>query len=133
MKAMFILAHDVARRRAIQAVIDAPEGYVVRISEPTRTLEQNSTQWPILEALSKQLPWPVNGQAIRMSPGEWKDVATAAFRREKLRMAMGLDGGMVMLGLRTSKFGKREFSEWIDFLYATAADRGVIVHPDEAP
>lgn len=30
-----------------------------------------------------------------------------------------------MTDARTSKFGKREFSEWLDFLHATAAARGV--------
>ena len=38
---------------------------------------------------------------------------------------MGLDGGVVMLGLRTSKFGVRKMSEFIDFLHATAAARDV--------
>jgi hypothetical protein len=41
---------------------------------------------------------------------------------------MGMDGGMVMLGSRTSEFGKREFSEWLDFLNATAALREVDLH-----
>lgn len=40
------------------------------------------------------------------------------------RAAPGLDGGMVLLGQRTSKFGKREFGEWLEFLNATA-QRGV--------
>lgn len=120
-----ILAHAEARQRAIDAVRQAPDGYVVKISEPTRNLEQNAAQWPILEAFSRQLQWPVNGQMVTMTPEEWKDVLTAAFRRERARLAMGLDGGVVMLGLRTSKMGKREFSEWLDFLGATAVARGV--------
>lgn len=45
---------------------------------------------------------------------------------------MGLDGGVVMLGQRTSQFSKREFSEWLEFLHATAADRGVTVYEREA-
>jgi hypothetical protein len=32
-----------------------------------------------------------------------------------------------MLGLRTSKMGKKQFSEFLDFLHSVAADRGVIV------
>jgi hypothetical protein len=32
---------------------------------------------------------------------------------------------VVMLGQRTSKFKKDKFSEWLEFLYATAALRGV--------
>ena len=45
---------------------------------------------------------------------------------------MGLDGGVVMLGQRTSKFGKKEFSEWLEFLHATAAAREVDLHYLEA-
>jgi hypothetical protein len=63
----------------------------------------------------------------KLSPEDWKDLLTAAYRRETQRVAMGLDGGMVMLGLRTSKMSKREFSEFLDFVHATAEDRGVIV------
>jgi hypothetical protein len=125
MKQTLRLAHDLARRRAVAAVAEAPEGYIVTISEPSRTLEQNAAQWPILEAFAQQLVWPVNGHMTTMSAEEWKDVLTAAFRGEKVRLAMGLDGGVVMLGMRTRDMGKKEFSEWLDFLNATAADRGV--------
>ena len=62
MKQVFIMAHDTARRNACEAVKNAPEGHVVTIGEPTRTLEQNAAQWPILEAFSEQLQWPVNGR-----------------------------------------------------------------------
>ena len=125
MKQVFIMAHDTARRNACEAVKNAPEGHVVTIGEPTRTLEQNAAQWPILEAFSEQLQWPVNGRMTQMTADEWKDVLTAAFRKEQARLAMGLDGGVVMLWSRTSKFVKTEFSEWLDFLNATAAERGV--------
>lgn len=124
-KQRYILSHDIARTRAVKAVETAPAGWVVEVREPSRSLDQNAAQWPILQAFSEQLMWLVNGQMVRMEPEEWKDVLTAAFRKEKVRLAMGLDGGMVMLGQRTSKFGKREFSEWLDFLHSVAADRGV--------
>jgi hypothetical protein len=66
-----------------------------------------------------------------MSPEEWKDVLTAAFERESVRLAMAFDGpGVVMLGQRTSKYGKRKFSEWLEFLHASAAARDVVVYPD---
>jgi hypothetical protein len=119
------MAHKTARENAIQAVQSAPDGFSVTISEPNRTLEQNAAQWPILEAFADQLQWPVNGQMVWMTPEEWKDVLTAAFKRETARIAMGLDGGVVMLGMRTSKMGKKQFSEWIDFIKATAALRDV--------
>lgn len=124
-KKTFIMAHAVARAHALQAVEDAPEGYVVTISEPTRSFEQNAAQWPILQAFADQLQWPVNGAMEWLTADEWKDILTAAFKRETVRVAMGLDGGMVMLGSRTSKFSKAQFSEWLDFLNATAAVRDV--------
>ena len=130
-KRIFRLAHPEARRRAMACVADAPEGYVVTVQEPTRSTDQNAAQWPILEAFAEQLQWPVNGAMVSLSAEEWKDVLTAAFQGETVRLAMGLNGGVVMLGLRTSQMGKRRFSEWLDFLNATAALRGVVVYADE--
>jgi len=124
----FVLAHDIARSRAIEAVKSAPHGLVVQIKEPTRTLDQNAAQWPILEAFADQLLWPVNGEKVKMSKEEWKDVLSAAFKRETARLAMGIDGGVVMLGKHTSKFTKKEFSEWMEFLHSVAAARGVTVY-----
>ena len=121
----FILANDQVRHRAVQYVQQALQGHVVTIKPPTRSLEQNSAQWPILEAFSKQLSWPVNGRMESLTADEFKDILTAAFNNETVRLAAGLNGGVVMLGLRTSKMGKARFSEWLDFLHATAADRGV--------
>ena len=125
MKKVFRLVHQEARDRASAYCQSAPEGYVVTFSEPTRTLEQNAAQWPILEAFAKQLQWPVNGEMVWLEPKEFKEVLTAAFKEETVRLAAGLRGGVVMLGVRTSKFKKDEFSEWLEFLHAVAADRGV--------
>jgi len=129
-KRLFILAHQQARANAIQAVKEAPDGHWVQVMEPGRSGEQNAAMWPILEAFSKQLQWPVNGQMVYMTPDDWKDLLSAAFRQETVRVAMGLDGGMVMLGQRTSKFTKRQFSEWLEFLHATAVARGVQVYEE---
>ena len=130
-KRIFRLVHSQARRLAAECIAQSPDGYVVTVQEPTRTLDQNSAQWPILQAFSDQLQWPVNGVMSWLSDDEWKDVLTAEFRLEQPRIAQGLNGGMVILGQRTSKFGKREFSDWLEFLHATAALRGVQVYPQE--
>lgn len=127
-KKVFILAHAEARRRAVACVSEAPDGYAVTVQERGRSTDQNAAQWPILQAFADQLRWPVNGELTRLTADEWKDILTAAFRQESPRLAQGLDGRVVMLGQRTSKFGKREFSEWLDFLKATAAMRNVDVY-----
>lgn len=124
-KQYFRLVHGEARRRAAQACQTAPEGFVVTVAEPSRSLEQNAAMWPILAAFAEQLTWPVNGQMVKLTDEEFKDVLTAAFQGETVRLAMGLNGGVVMIGLRTREFTKAQFSEWLEFLHAVAADRGV--------
>lgn len=66
MKRTFVLAHSEARRNAMQAVQNAPEGHVVTLSLPTRSLQANAAQWPILQAFADQLEWPVNGKMERL-------------------------------------------------------------------
>lgn len=123
---IFRLTGSTARPLAAEFIYRAPEGWIARIGEPTRTLDQNADQWPYLEAFAKQVPLVVNGEKCFVTADDWKDVLTAAFKQEKVRIAQGIDGGMVLLGQRTSKFSKSEFSEWLEFLHATAALRGVV-------
>lgn len=125
MKQTFILSHDEARRRAAQAVQNAPEGYAVTVAEPTRNLEQNAAMWPILEAYAERKQISVNGAMVNLSPEEWKDILTGAFREEAPRVAH-YRGRVVLVGQRTSQFSKGEFSEWLDWLMATAHEDGVL-------
>jgi hypothetical protein len=79
--------------------------------------------WALLSEFAERLEWPVNGRMVKMDAEDWKHVLTAAFRQETARLAMGLNGGVVMLGSRTSKMNKREFSEFLEFINAVAAER----------
>lgn len=119
----FVLVHDEARRRAVEAIKSAEHGHVVTIKPATRSLDQNAAMWALLSEFAEHVEWPVNGRMVKMSPEEWKDVLTAAFRQETARLAMGLNGGVVMLGSRTSKMGRREFSEFLEFINAVAVER----------
>ncbi len=109
----------------LKDAMQASRQWILTIKPETRTQAQNRLMWPLLSVFSAQLLWPVNGHMVKMDEDDWKDVLSAAFKRETVRLAMGLDGGVVMLGQRTSRFTKAQFSEWIEFLYATAADRGI--------
>lgn len=126
-KRIIWLRDPATRQRALDAIREAPDGWKVTVQPPTRSLDQNAAQWPILEAFAKQLQWPVNGQLCWMNAEEWKDVLSAAFYSKHVRLAAGIDGGVVMLGQRTSNFSKAVFSDWLTFLHATAIDRGVTV------
>lgn len=120
------LNNDYRRKMACADIMTAPDGYWSKIVPPDRTLIQNSSQWPYLEGFSKQLQWPINGIMCWLTPEEWKDILTAAFEKEtNPRIAAGLDGGIVMLGRRTSRFNKKKFSEWYEFLMAAAALKNI--------
>lgn len=121
-KKIFYLTHGQARANAVIAVNQAPDGCKVEITPPARSKDANAAQWPLLRALSRQKKWAVNGEMTYMTPDEWKDVLTPAFEAETFRLAAGYSGGVVMLGRRTSKFGKKKFSEWIEFLKCVCAN-----------
>lgn len=131
MKKIYILRNPIVLNTVIQDLknlpIDENNQFKLTIQDVTRTLDQNSLLWPLLECFAKQLKWPVNGAMCYLEAENWKDILSAAFKNESQRIAMGLNGGMVMLGMRTSKMGKKEFSEFIEFIYAIAAERGVII------
>lgn len=116
---IFRLVHAEARQRAAQAVASAPDGWIVKISEPTRTTDQNSLLWPLLTEIAKQVDW--YGQ--KLTEDEWKDVFTASLKQQKV--VPGLDGGFVVCGQRTSKMPKALFSELIELIYAFGAQKNV--------
>lgn len=124
-KQFYRLVHSQARQGAIAAIHAAPDGFIVTVAEPNRSLDQNAAQWPILQCIANQLKWPVNGALVSLADEEWKDILTAAFKGESIRLARGVNGGVVMLGLRTSKFNKKDFSEWLDYLHWFCAEKGV--------
>lgn len=125
-KKHFFLVNEEARQRCADWVLrTAPEGWHVIVQEPGRTLDQNAALWPLLDAFARQLQWPVNGKMQSLAADEWKAILTAGFRKEQGRLAAGLDGGVVMLGSSTSTMTKREFGEFLEFLFYVAAERGI--------
>lgn len=126
MKKLFRLIHQEARRRAAEFCMQAPDGWVATFSEPTRTLDQNAAQWPVLQAFADQKQLCINGAMVWASAEDWKDVLTALFK-EDMRVAV-LNGRMILLGQRTSQFSKKKFSDWMEFLHAMAAEMDVDVN-----
>ena len=122
-KRIFILRNEDIRRRCQEAVWNADDGHKVTISEQTRSLDQNAAQWPYLEGFSKQKQICINGVMEWATPDDWKDVLTACLKGE-MRMA-AFDGRVIMMPQRTSKMGKKVFSEWMEYLVSMAAQSGV--------
>ena len=127
MKVTFKVMDERGQFYAKRAISELPlnKTWVVEIKPEARTLKNNAAQWPILNAFAEQLYWPVNGQMAKLDAEEWKDILTAAYKQETVKLAMGLRGGVVILGKRTREFKRAEWSEWMAFLESVAADRGV--------
>ena len=126
MKRTYRLAHDEARRRAAKDCMEAQEGWIVTVSEPTRTLDQNAAQWPILQAFADQKQLCINGVMQWATDEDWKDVLTAVFDGE-MRVAT-LAGKMIMMPQRTSLMKKSVFGDWLTFLNATAVEMDIDLH-----
>ncbi|MGH8171825.1 MAG: recombination protein NinB [Rhodanobacteraceae bacterium] len=112
--------------RCVQAVEDAANfgSITVRIVEAIRSLDQNAKMWPMLEDFAAQVPMVINGRDTLTDSDDWKALLTACFEGES-RMALGLRGGFVMLGARTSGYTKKKMADFITFLYAEGNERGV--------
>lgn len=117
---MWRLVHQEARRRAVQAVLDAPEGHVVTIKPPTRSLASNCAMWAMLTDVSEQVVW----HGKKLDTHSWKAMFTASLK--KYEVAPNLDGtGFVVLGQSTSKMTSREMSDLLEIISAFGAEHNV--------
>ena len=122
-KRLYRLVHAEARRRAATDCHTAPDGFVVTVAAPSRTLDQNAAQWPYLEGFAQQRQICINGEMVKGTRDDWKDVLSGCYAGET-RMAV-FDGRVIMLPQRTSKMGKKVFSDWMEFLVSMAAQSDV--------
>ncbi|CAK7026472.1 recombination protein NinB [Saezia sanguinis] len=123
-KRFFRLVNKEVRRRAADYVLhEAPEGHFMEVSEPTRTLEQNSRMWPMLREIAKQVP--VYG-GIRMTEEDYKDLFTGSLKHINFVPAYGAPGRMVGLGQSTSQMTKSEFSDLFILMEQFAAEHGIV-------
>lgn len=125
----FRLVNEGVKRLMLSSLVNLPVSetnpLIVTVKEEGRTLDQNAAMWPLLECFSRQKTWHVNGKLEYLSAEDWKDLLSAAFKNQANRIATGIDGGVVILGSRTSKMTRPEFSDFLEFIHATAAEIGV--------
>ena len=92
----------------------------LEIRPEKRSDAQNRRLWAMLSDVSQQVDW----HGHRLTPDEWKDVFTAALKKQKA--VPGIDGGFVVCGQRTSKMTKAEMSELQTLMEAFGAQHGVV-------
>lgn len=103
----------------MKAALMAGHRLTMEVKPETRSLAQNRRLWAMLTDISEQVNW--YGQ--KLTPDEWKDVMSAALKKQKV--VPGIDGGFVVLGLRTSKMTKAEMTELQELMAAFGTERGV--------
>jgi hypothetical protein len=92
---------------------------VITLSRLKRGDRQNRLMWALLAEVSKQVEW--YGQ--KLSAEDWKNVISAGLSQQK--PVPGIDGGVVMVGLSTSKLDKATFSMLIDLIKMFGDREGV--------
>ena len=92
---------------------------VVDLGRPKRSNGQNEKMWPMLTDISKQVEW--YGQ--KYTKEEWKEIISAGLTKQK--MAPGIEGGIVMLGVSTRKKSRAWFRDIIELLYAFGTEHNV--------
>lgn len=105
---------------SVKAALESGRRVIVEVREETRSLDQNARLWAMLTEVSKQVVW----HGAKLSPEDWKDVFTAALRRE--RVVPGINGGFVVLGQRTSRMTKAEMADLQMLIEAFGAERGIV-------
>lgn len=89
-----------------------------------RTDEQNRMMWSLLGDIAAQVMWPVDGEMVNLDKEDWKIICSAGLRRHQ-RIAKGIDGGFVLLGMSTRKLNKSEMSELLELIMAFGVQHGV--------
>ena len=112
------------KRKAIEAITKAPPDHVAEIRQKKRTLEQNALLWRLLAITAQAVPWQVNGSKTMLTAAEWKDIFTASVKQET-RLAKGVRGGFVMLGLHSSTMTVSQMGDLIAFIEHFLAEKGV--------
>lgn len=105
--------------RDLKGHLIAGHRFDVVIRPEKRSDAANARMWVLLDSLSKQVNW--HGQ--HLSSEEWKDVMSAALKRQKV--VPGIDGGFVVLGQRTSQMTRAEMSELQDLIECFGVQQGV--------
>ena len=128
-----VLTGNVAKEAAIKYVKAAPLGYVFQIGEPKRKDIQNDKFHAQIGDIAKHCEFRGEKWGIE----DWKRLLVDAFAKAMVeagtplrrggRVVPSLDGGgVVQLGIQTRDFRVKEAAEFIEYLYAWGAHKGVV-------
>ena len=113
---MILSPHN--RNLAREMVDNAPDGHILEVRPPKRSLDSNRYYWAVLGDISEQV---VPGKAYE--PSIWHEYLRALFLPE--RMVELPDGSIKMLEPSTSELNQATFSEYVEKVVMWALEHDV--------
>ena len=111
--------NKISRPYIIKAIHESPDGYIVEIKPPTRSLQANAALWAALNDIANQVIW----WGRKLSPEDWKSVFTASLKKQDV--VPGLHNDFVVLGTSTSKMTVSEMSDLLELIFSFGAEHDV--------
>lgn len=124
----FILINDRVRNNAIEAVRSAPDRFVVSLSEPTRSNDQNAKFHAILTDIARS---PLQWAGKRRSVEEWKALIIsghAVATKSAGEVIPGLEGEFVAIRESSASMTVRRASSLIEYTLAFCAQNDIELH-----
>ena len=124
---MFILINNSVRARAKAAIDAAPEGHVVRISEPKRNLEQSAKFHAICGDIAK------SGYLFMGKPRSaetWKLLLIsghAAATKQGAEVVAGIEGEWLNIRESTALMGVKRMASLIEYAIAWCVSNGILL------
>lgn len=116
----FRLVHAEARQRAMQAIKDAPDGYLCKIRPPTRSLDQNAK----LHALFSDLAAQHTHYGRKLSADQWKVLMISGHAIATglgVDMVPGLEGEFVNIRESSASMTVARMTSLIEYVVAYMA------------
>jgi hypothetical protein len=117
------------RRLAADAVHSRPDGHVLVLQEPTRTVRQNA----LLHSLFSQIAKQAEFHGRRLTAVQWKTLLVSAHAVATgigTDMVPGLEGEWVNIRESTAQMGVKRLNSLLDYTLAWAADNDIRIAAD---
>jgi hypothetical protein len=124
------LVGDHTRIAACQIVMRAPEGWLVNVDKPKRTLRQSSKYWATCSEVAKSgTIW----SGTTHDKNGWHDLFLSGWHivtQRPVRLLVGLEGERVSLVPHTRELNETEMSDLLDYTSAWCAVRSIALRED---
>ena len=128
-KLQFRLVHKEARRRAAAACDSAPDGWLVTVREPSRSLDQNAKFHAICTDIARSgAEW----MGKPRTADQWKVLLVsghAVATKEEVEVIPGLEGEFINIRESTALMSVKRGSSLIEYTLAFCANHGIGLEP----